>query len=260
MPNEFSANSPSDYNSSAEDKTFVIYPNAMYQYAHRWMPGVIADIEESWKSVGAIWAELKLGWTGQSSEEAKEFNDRLQTAQNEMFGKKGATEEQDQPGIMRLSRAVAVHASSSYYEAEMTVTKMFDDFLNELAAPAESGAQVPEDAIGGPVSINYDNHNGVRYDNRDIVGQWQDSSGGTHLLYEGDKTPKPELTDFSYEQDGETITVWAYGIEQTRIDEEGNSHKEIYRVEAATWTDDKGRTHTLNTEGTDPLPLPSDAG
>ncbi|WP_433385995.1 hypothetical protein [Micromonospora sp. KLBMP9576] len=260
MPNEFSANSPSDYNSSAPEKTFVIYPNAMYQYAHRWMPGVIADIEENWKSIGDVWEELKLGWTGSSSEAAKEFNDRLQTAQNEMFGKKGATEDQDQPGIMRLSRAVAVHASASYYEAEMTVTKIFDDFLNELGAPAEPGAQVPQDVDGGPISIHYDNHNGVRYDNRDIVGQWQDSSGGIHLLYEGEKTPKPELTDFTYEHNGETITVWAYGVEETRIDEEGKAHKEIYRVEAATWVDDRGETHRLSTEGTTPLPLPPGVG
>lgn len=242
MKQEFSKNSPTDYDTAGETSTLTINPYELWQNPHVFMAIQIAEIEESWGKIGKTWSDLRLGWTGSSAEEAEKFNDRLQDAQNEMFGLAGETEDESKPGILRLLRYRAVQASSNYASADDGVLRLFNEFTDSLTAGGNGEPQAPQSSDVGPIKINYDNHNGVRYQEHHLVGQYIDVYGNEHLLFEGDAMPVKQGSE--------------YYIEEKYYDSSGNEQTNKIYVSAATWKGDGGNVQRVVSPGGEEVPLP----
>jgi len=254
---DFSVNSPSLYNDPAgkepgHDKTLTIHAMVMWR-SSRTLQHVIFQIEDTWREIGRTWDDLKLGWTGSSSEEAQAFNDKLQRAQNEMFGRKGVEEaDADQPGIMRLLRGKAMGASNHYGQTEQAVMEIFDDFTAALVEKGDGKPSAPVDISDGPIKIDYDNHNGVRYQSNRVIGQWMGEDGRLHELRESGALPTRH--ERVVKGRGWEVT-WT--IDEIWIDHEGHEHKNTVPVLAASWKDDKGMvSQVLGPNVTEPLKLP----
>jgi hypothetical protein len=226
----FPAGSPASYNSTEAGMDIDITQDLIYDYAHDYMVNVRNNIEGCWLEISKTWERLKLSWSGSSAEEAKEFNDRLLRAQESLFGKEGG-----KPGILNQVRAAALMASVNYDNAEAYATKLFDDFLNDLTAPSEPGAHPPTDVTDGPISVDYNNGPGVRYDNREVIGQYTDQNGVVVLLYEGDEVPDND-------HDHTIDTKW---LENGDEKDEVVQKKGEIEVQEATWKDKHGNWHTL---------------
>ncbi|GLZ01017.1 hypothetical protein [Actinoplanes sp. NBRC 103695] len=269
VPNKYSDNSPSLYNDPAgedpgDDRTLIVAPMIMWD-SSKSLQRTIHEIEEKWRSIGHTWDDLKLGWTGASSQEAHEFNDKLQAAQNDMFGVAGTSDKKEEPfrseeikesgkpGIMRLLRAKAIGAANHYSQTEEAVASIFNDFADSLADEGDGKPAPPADVPHGPVSINYDNHNGVRYKSNQVIGQYMDQWGNLHELREGDAMPQRHEKIIRG-----AIQVW-YERDLSYVDHDGHLKTVTEVVRGATWKDDNGVVQVLavpEKDGLVPLALP----
>ncbi len=184
MPN-FSLDSHSNYTDPSV--RLDIMPDVMHDYSSRHMRVVIDNITEAWQTIDGTWRQLLLSWTGDSAEAAEEFNQRLWNVQKALFGEK----ESGTPGILAEIRGATMVASVNYGDAEVRVTEMFDKFLDSLTGTPQPGASLPKSETDGPIGVSYDTGpNTLRYDNRDVIGSYEDEYGALVLVYEGDKPPK----------------------------------------------------------------------
>jgi hypothetical protein len=150
MPDLFPSGAPISYDDAL--KAVSVSPTHIYQVAHGEMRAELDQIVECWNTIGRAWSDLKLGWAGDTAAAAKEFNDRLDEVQGELFG----VDDKDdpKPGIFGLIRGVAVQAASNYDKTEQQVWHMFTDFDAALSA-APSGDTSPEGSDANPIKISY---------------------------------------------------------------------------------------------------------
>ncbi|MFG1610450.1 hypothetical protein [Actinoplanes sp. NPDC049265] len=244
---DFPKASPVSYNGTEAGMDINIQPGFMYDYAHRYLPVAQSSIVDAWNEINRTWANLRLGWIGSAAESGEKLKDQLMTVQDHLFGKKDGD-----PGILHQVRSAALMAVSYYDAAESYSIKVFDEFLNDLTAPPSPGAHPPQDIKGGPISIDYNNGPGVRYDNREVIGQYMDQHGNTVLLYEGDPVPK---------NDNDHTIATTPLVNGGKPGEVNQTNGKI-DIRAATWKDEKGNWHYVTTPGDpdtngQPLPKPS---
>lgn len=101
-------------------------------------------IEQIIKNVHDTWAELKLGWTGQTQAEAEEFNALWQKAMTEMFGS-----EEGERGALPTIHHMAIAAAANYARTEDSLCRVIYGFGQAVAGdtgevPAELPLEIPE--------------------------------------------------------------------------------------------------------------------
>jgi hypothetical protein len=107
-------------------------------------------VADSVDRIVSVWNGLKLGWVGNTVDEAQVFNDEWNAAMSKMFGT------QDDPGSGILSRigAGVLQASVNYGEAEAAVVKMFREMSDRLNAAGDGGGDPSRHLNDGPVTEN----------------------------------------------------------------------------------------------------------
>ena len=100
-----------------------------------------------------IWNNLKLGWVGNTADEAKAFNDAWSAAMTNLFG----TDKDPEVGILNQIANGVITASINYGEAEVSVNKMFLDMKNALlgSGSGSGGQSDPSRHLNdGPITEN----------------------------------------------------------------------------------------------------------
>jgi hypothetical protein len=106
-----------------------VNPDDMFQSATKGIPNLGGQIADSINRIVGTWNDLKLGWIGNTAEEAKDFNDRWAAAISELFGTKA---EPDSGLLSQIANGIAM-ASLNYGGAEDVVTNMFTKMAASLA-------------------------------------------------------------------------------------------------------------------------------
>jgi hypothetical protein len=125
-------------------------PQDMYRIAHLTIPHYGGTIADSINGIGNVWENLKLGWVGNTADEAQAFNNEWQQSIQQLFGT------QDDPGMGILAKiaAGAELAAGDYDQTELGVAKMFTEFNSQLSAAPDPNAPVNNnrDINQGPIS------------------------------------------------------------------------------------------------------------
>ncbi|MGC4806697.1 WXG100 family type VII secretion target [Micromonospora sp. DT233] len=113
-------------------------------------------IEQIIKDVHDTWAELKLGWTGQTQAEAEEFNALWQKAMTEMFGSK-----EGERGALPTIHYMANAAAANYANTEDWLRRRIYEFGQAVVGDtttvsAELPPEIPEakEAVAGKPDPN----------------------------------------------------------------------------------------------------------
>ncbi|MFG2041281.1 WXG100 family type VII secretion target [Dactylosporangium sp. NPDC048998] len=109
------------------DGMFVTMNQALVLYGQ--------GVADSIKRIIDIWNNLKLGWVGDTADEAKAFNDAWATAMINLFG----TDENPDVGILTHIADAVILASINYGEAEDSVNKMFQQMSTSMIAGRVAG-------------------------------------------------------------------------------------------------------------------------
>jgi hypothetical protein len=130
-----------------------IDPDNVYQSATVAVPALGAEIADSVNRVVQIWSDLKLGWVGNTAQEAQDFNDRWSASIGALFGGAGSTS-----GVLSdISDGIA-RASVNYGQAEDVVTNMFSHTASSLESssppPDGSAPDSHRASNDGPVTEN----------------------------------------------------------------------------------------------------------
>jgi hypothetical protein len=115
-------------------------PDAMFDTIRQALMAYGQGVTDSINRIIGIWNGLKLGWIGNTADEAQAFNDAWSAAMIKLFG----DEVNPQVGILNQIGESVMLASVNYAEAETTVVKMFDDMTLGLVESSATGA------ISGP--------------------------------------------------------------------------------------------------------------
>ena len=110
-------------------------------------------ITDSIVRVQNIWKGLKLGWVGQTSDQADQFNSRWNVVMSELFGAQGGD-----VGILNQIMGCVIGASCNYGDAESTVIQMFQNISTSLSpGPSNPGPGDPTRHLNvGPITENGD--------------------------------------------------------------------------------------------------------
>jgi hypothetical protein len=145
---------PEYYDSSGA--SIKIDPDAVYQSATVTMPALGAEISDSVSRVVQIWNDLKLGWVGNTAQEAQDFNDRWSASIGQLFGAAG----DPSTGILSKITAGVAMAGVNYGQAEDVVTNMFNQTSDALiwgsgsSGSSDSGSPGHRAVNGGSVTEN----------------------------------------------------------------------------------------------------------
>lgn len=128
--------------------TIKVDPDDIFKFATVAIPRLGEEVANSVGRIVQIWNDLKLGWVGDTAQEAQDFNDRWSSNIAELFGGKGG------PGVGILDQIAdgISMAASNYGGAEDVVTNMFSQTALSLGQNGSSDA--PPDShrgVDGPV-------------------------------------------------------------------------------------------------------------
>jgi hypothetical protein len=125
-------------------------PDTIFQVAAVSIPSLGEDVANSVSRVVQIWNDLKLGWVGNTAQEAQDFNDSWTTSISELFGGgKGGPA----TGILAQIADGAAMAASNYGQAEDVVTNMFNQTTSSLGQNGSSDSPPdPHRAVNGPIT------------------------------------------------------------------------------------------------------------
>jgi hypothetical protein len=126
-------------------------PDAIFPTATVAIPSLGGDISDSVNRILQIWNDLKIGWVGNTAQEAQDFNDRWAASISELFGTQG----DPSSGILtQITDGVAL-AASNYGQAEDVVTNMFNQATSSLSQNSSSDSTPdPHRAGNGPITEN----------------------------------------------------------------------------------------------------------
>jgi hypothetical protein len=122
---------PDNYNLVHEGKISVM-PEAMFDYGYAHMETVLRNIVGSWNKIVAVWNDLDLGWSGDTADEAKAFQQRLDHVQTQLFGKAAAGGAEAQPGVLDNVRMLVAKAAGNYDRSESVVASVFNSLAQSI--------------------------------------------------------------------------------------------------------------------------------
>jgi hypothetical protein len=116
-----------------DDPSLVIKvnPDGLFLCADGDIPMFSERIVESLNRIVDVWKGLKLGWVGNTSDEAEAFNRAWKTAMTRLFG----SESDPESGIVNQIASAVATASGNYAQTEHIVTQMFLGISAALSAP-----------------------------------------------------------------------------------------------------------------------------
>jgi hypothetical protein len=115
-------------------------PDSIFNSATLIIPDLGQYISDSVNRVVQIWNDLKLGWVGDTAQEAQDFNDRWSESIRELFG----TGADSTSGILSQIAGGIAMASVNYGQAEDVVTTMFTQTADALGSGGGSGDPVSD--------------------------------------------------------------------------------------------------------------------
>jgi hypothetical protein len=131
-------------------------PDAMFDTIRQAVMGYGQGVVDGINRIIMVWNSLKLGWIGNTADEAQAFNEAWSAAMIKLFG----DEVNPQVGILNQIADGVTLASINYGETEATVVKMFTDMSNSLQHDSNDPLTAVGDGLkqtlGGDSSRNLD--------------------------------------------------------------------------------------------------------
>ncbi|MCB5906947.1 hypothetical protein [Streptomyces pinistramenti] len=109
--------------------------------------GLIENLSTQVGTIFHVLGDLKLGWAGQTQQEAEDFFTRLDACMTSIFGKADNEASQGNSVLARVAVGLTA-AGNNYLTAEDTVVKEFTDFATQIG-----GGSGGEGGGGGSQSI-----------------------------------------------------------------------------------------------------------
>ncbi len=135
---------PDQYNVGTR---LTIHPNLIWEHAQT-LKDLGMIIAERVTAIHTVWRDLKVGWVGDTSDEADAFNNEWNDALKKMFG----TEADPESGVLNQAVAGTGMAALNYGVTEATVTMMFQEFTAQLSSPPSAEQPDPNrDVNTGPI-------------------------------------------------------------------------------------------------------------
>jgi hypothetical protein len=140
---------PANYNGSAQ--SIKVDPDALYHESSVVLQGLNTDVNDTLNSIYTIWENLKLGWSGESSDEAKAFADEWRQMALRLFGPSDRNAEvtPDQAILPKIAGSVGL-ASRNFAEVESAIIAAFNGFTTPGS---------PDDSVqnleNGPITETY---------------------------------------------------------------------------------------------------------
>jgi uncharacterized protein YukE len=100
-------------------------------------------IADSIDRINNTWTELKLGWMGKTSEEAKDFIDRWNAVMNELFG----TKEHPESGVLNAIVNGVLMTAGIFGQTEHTLVDFFTAFQHGLAGDGSDPSDTPPPSV-----------------------------------------------------------------------------------------------------------------
>lgn len=136
-----------------------VSPSEMHSAAET-IKGVTTSIAEHWETIGKTWADLKLGWIGDSADAANQFNADLKGIQERLFGVPSADGKTVETlGLLDQLRGGVLVAAANYDNAELSIKDMWKAFGEQITQePEDSGDGAPtpsKDTDLDPIKVDY---------------------------------------------------------------------------------------------------------
>jgi hypothetical protein len=142
---------PANYDGSGT--TISVNASDLYQWSMQVMPNYGKEIADSVNRIVKTWNDLKIGWVGNTADEAQDFNDRWAASISELFG----TDAEPAAGILsRIANGITM-ASVNYDAVEDVVTNMFKQTSSALFNPPDTSNTTPDShraTNNGPITEN----------------------------------------------------------------------------------------------------------
>lgn len=100
-------------------------------------------VADSLERINKTWTDLKLGWAGKTSDEAKEFLDRWNAVMQELFG----TKDHPESGVLNVIVEGVLMAATLYGQTELLLSDFFYQFLYSLGGDGGSPSDTPPPSI-----------------------------------------------------------------------------------------------------------------
>jgi uncharacterized protein YukE len=134
-----------------DHSTLNIDPPAMVKSAEQ-MNTIVGRVADTLKSMGDTVFGLKLGWAGQSSQEAEQFLNQWNSTMHKMFG----TQDDPESGVLTAMAGGVQAAERGYSATELDIARSFMNFMAAMQQPGSSGTPT-----SSPASITDPNASSV---------------------------------------------------------------------------------------------------
>ncbi len=117
---------------NASAVTMSINSRELFNCAKK-VEGYSDDIIAAFTTIGTAWKELKLGWTGTSSEESTKWQETYTVVWTDFFGEDGADKDKNKKiGVLNQFAGGLKGAANGYAQVESNLKVAFEMFADEL--------------------------------------------------------------------------------------------------------------------------------